>query len=197
MKTSRSIVCQTNMHLIMRIENVLNFVVNWFTFITNGFLSFFIVKMENVGLSVYFQWTLWKLSRPLIYLMTAGFSCSHRHFFHSKNICPLLFLTSSALFPFPISPQYFSLICDPFADPIQYIVTLPRYFSFRLPHLNMTTGPPQTNWTRIFSERRLVYFSVIEMDTATSGLLWIFHMHSEFSRPAMCINAITLISPQM
>jgi hypothetical protein len=26
-----------------------------------------------------------------------------------------------------------------------YIVTLPRYFSFRLPHLNI---PPQTNWTR-------------------------------------------------
>ena len=50
-----------------------------------------------------------------------------------------------------------------------YIVTLPRYFSFRLPHLNIATGPPQTNWTRIFSESRLVYFSVIETDTATSG----------------------------
>ena len=71
-----------------------------------------------------------------------------------------------------------------------YIVTLPRYFSFRLPHLNIPTGPPHTNWTRIFSERRLVYFSVIETDTATSGLRWIFHMHSEFSRPAMCNNAI-------
>ena len=41
----------------------------------------------------------------------------HRHLFHSKNICLLLFLTS-ALFPFPTSPQYVSLICDPFADPI-------------------------------------------------------------------------------
>jgi hypothetical protein len=41
----------------------------------------------------------------------------HRHLFHSKNICPLLFLTN-------------------------YIVTLPRYFSFRLPHLNIPTGPP-------------------------------------------------------
>jgi hypothetical protein len=30
-------------------------------------------------------------------------------------------------------------------------------------------APPQTNWTRIFSERRFVYFSVIETDTATSG----------------------------
>ena len=43
----------------------------------------------------------------------------HRHLFHSKNIFPPpLFLTSSVLFPFPTSPQYFSLICDPFADPI-------------------------------------------------------------------------------
>jgi hypothetical protein len=25
---------------------------------------------------------------------------------------------TSALYPFPTSPQYFSLICDPFADPI-------------------------------------------------------------------------------
>ena len=51
-----------------------------------------------------------------------------------------------------------------------YIVTLPRYFSFRLPHLNINTGPPQTNWTRIFSESRIFYFSVNETDTTTSGL---------------------------
>jgi hypothetical protein len=25
---------------------------------------------------------------------------------------------------------------------LKYIVTLPRYFSFRLPHLNIPTGPP-------------------------------------------------------
>jgi hypothetical protein len=55
----------------------------------------------------------------------------------------------------------------------------------------------QTNWTRIFSERRFVYFSVIETDTTTSGLRWIFHMHSEFSRPAMCNNAFMIISSQM
>jgi hypothetical protein len=44
------------------------------------------------------------------------------------------------------------------------------------------------NWTRIVSERGLVKISVIETDTATSGLHWIFHMHLEFSRPAMCNN---------
>jgi hypothetical protein len=43
--------------------------------------------------------------------------------------------------------------------------------------------------TRIVSERGLVKISVIETDTATSGLHWIFHMHLEFSRPAMCNNA--------
>jgi hypothetical protein len=31
--------------------------------------------------------------------------------------------------------------------------------------------------------------SVNETDTATSGLRWIFHMYSEFFRPAMCNNA--------
>ena len=48
---------------------------------------------------------------------------------------------------------------------------------------------PQTNWTRIVSECGLSKISVNETDTATSGLRWIFHMHSEFSRPAMCNNA--------
>jgi uncharacterized membrane protein len=55
----------------------------------------------------------------------------------------------------------------------------------------------RANWTRIsriFSERRLIYFSVIETDTATFGLRWIFHVHSELSRPGMCNNAIMTIS---
>ena len=55
----------------------------------------------------------------------------------------------------------------------------------------------RTNWTRIFSESRIFYFSVTETDTTTSGLRWIFHVHSEFSRPAMCNNAIMIISSQM
>ena len=103
------------------------------------------------------------------------------------NICP---------FPLPHLASIFFAYLWSFRWP-NYIVTLPSYFSFRLPHLNIPTGPPQTNWTRIFSERHLVYFSVIETDTATSGLRWIFHMHSEFSRPAMCNNAIMIISSQM
>ena len=42
---------------------------------------------------------------------------------------------------------------------------------------------------RIVSERGLLNISVNETDTATSGLRWIFHIHSEFSRPAMCSNS--------
>jgi hypothetical protein len=103
------------------------------------------------------------------------------------NICP---------FPLPHFASIFFAYLWSFRWP-NYIITLPRYFSFRLPHLNIPTGPPQTNWTRINSERGLVKISVIETDTATSGLRWIFHMHSEFSRPAMCKNAIMIISSQM
>ena len=38
-----------------------------------------------------------------------SFTTAHMHLFHSKNICPLLFLTSrqtSALYPFPTSSQF-------------------------------------------------------------------------------------------
>ena len=59
------------------------------------------------------------------------------------------------------------------------------------------TFTPQTNWTRIVSERGILKISVNETDTTTSGLRWFFHMHSEFSRPAMCNNAILIISSQM
>ena len=95
--------------------------------------------------------------------------------------------------PLPHFASIFSTYLWSFRWP-NYIVTLPRYFSFRLPHLNIFTGPPQTNWTRLVSESGLLKISVNETDITTSGLHWIFHMHSEFSRPAMCNNA-TCSSP--
>ena len=52
------------------------------------------------------------------------------------NICP---------FPLPHFASIFFAYLWSFRCP-NHIVTLPRYFSFRLPHLNI---PPQTNWTRI------------------------------------------------
>jgi hypothetical protein len=121
----------------------------------------------------------------------------HRHLLHSNNICHLIFLTSKHL-PFTPSPLRLNIFAYlwSFRWP-NYIVTLPIYFSFRLSHLNIPTAPPQTNWTKIFRERRIFYFYVIETDTPTCDLRWIFHMHSEFSRPAMCNNAIMIISSQM
>jgi hypothetical protein len=55
------------------------------------------------------------------------------------DICP---------FPLPHFASIFFAYLRSFRCP-NYIVTLPRYFSLRLPHLNIPTGPPQTNWTRI------------------------------------------------
>ena len=78
------------------------------------------------------------------FLTSKSMSSNHRHLFHSKNICPLLFLASmltSAFYPFPTSPQYFSLICDPFADPI--ISLHSRDISLSDCHIiNINTGPP-------------------------------------------------------
>jgi hypothetical protein len=48
------------------------------------------------------------------------------------NICP---------FPLPHFVSIFFAYLWSFRWP-KYIVTLPRYFSFRLPHLNIPTGPP-------------------------------------------------------
>jgi hypothetical protein len=85
----------------------------------------------------------------------------HRHLFHSKNICPPpLPYFKVNIYPFPL-PHFASIYFDylwSFRWP-NYIVTLPRYFSFRLPYLNIPTGPPQTNWTRIISDRGLVKIS--------------------------------------
>jgi hypothetical protein len=51
----------------------------------------------------------------------------------------LTILVQFVCFPFPTSRQYFSLICDPLTDPI--ISLHSRDISFRLPHLNIATGP--------------------------------------------------------
>ena len=76
------------------------------------------------------------------------------------NICP---------FPLPHFASIFFAYLWSFRSP-NYIVTLPRYFSFRMPHLNI---PPQTNWTRIFSERRIFYLSVIEWNKCLCILLYV------------------------
>ena len=68
----------------------------------------------------------------------------HRHLFHSKNICPPpLPYFKVNIYPLPL-PHFASIFFSylwSFRWP-NYIVTLPRYFSFRLPHLNIPTGTP-------------------------------------------------------
>ena len=111
-----------------------------------------------------------------IFLSNRNFSLyfrkgKHRHLFHSKNICPL----SSSLLQgkyLPFSPSPFRL------NMFRLFVILsltqlyhytPEIFLFSTAIFKYTYRAPQTNWTRIFSERRLVYFYIIETDTATSG----------------------------
>ena len=52
--------------------------------------------------------------------------------FFKVNICPFLLPHFASIF--------FAYLCS-FRWP-NYIVTLPRYFSFEMPHLNIPTGPP-------------------------------------------------------
>jgi hypothetical protein len=64
------------------------------------------------------------------------------------NICP---------FPLPHFASIFFAYLWSFRWP-NYIVTLPRYFSFRLPHLNISTGPP---WGEVGKGKRAdVYLEV-------------------------------------
>ena len=55
-------------------------------------------------------------------------------------------------------------------------------------------APPQTNWTKIFSESHIFYFSVNETDTTTSGLRWIFIcIRNSLDRP--CVTMPSWWSP--
>jgi hypothetical protein len=67
-----------------------------------------------------------------------------------------------------------------------YIVTLPTYFSFRLPHLNIASGPPSDELDK---NNQRTWLSENFSHWNGYSHFRIFHMHSEFSRPAMCNNA--------
>jgi hypothetical protein len=107
----------------------------------------------------------------------------HRHLFHSKNLCPsssplrlnifLLFVILSLTQLYRYTPEIFLFSTATFK------------YTYRAP-LRRIGQNSQWTW--------LMKIYIIETDTATSGLRWIFHMHSEFSRPAMFNNA-TCSSP--
>ena len=141
---------------------------------------------------------IWYLKKNSILLKSGYIECLKKGCYSQalvsfkKYMPPPLPYFKVNICPFPL-PHFASIF---FADPI--ISLHSRDISLFDCHIyTYLRGPPQKNWTRIFSERRIFYFSVIESDTATSGLRWIFHIHSEFSRPARGNNAIMIISSQM
>ena len=95
---------------------------------------------------------------------------NHRHLFHSKNICPSSSLLQGKYLPFTPSPlrlNIFRLIV--ILSLTQLYRYTPEIFLFSTATLKYKYRAPQTNWTRIFSESRIFYFSVTETDTVTSG----------------------------
>jgi hypothetical protein len=71
---------------------------------------------------------------------------SHRHLFHSKNICPSSSLLQGKHLPFSPSPLRLNIFrLFVILSLTQLYRYTPRYFSFRLPHLNISTGPPQSD----------------------------------------------------
>ena len=70
-----------------------------------------------------------------------------------------------------------------------YIVTLPRYFSFRLPHLNISTGLPSDKLDKN-SQRMWLIKNFSEWNGYNHFRFALdFSYAYEFSRPAMCSNA--------
>ena len=104
----------------------------------------------TINISIYYKsygsgqvWKKMKKKLNIYYcIINEGFS--HRHLFHSKNICPPpLPYFKVNIYPLPL--PHFASICFAYLWSFRwpnYIVTLPRYFSFRLPHLNINIGPP-------------------------------------------------------
>jgi hypothetical protein len=76
-----------------------------------------------------------------------------------------------------------------------YIVTLPRYFSFRLPHLNIPTGPSSDELGK--NIQRTSHFLFFSQWNGYSYFRFALDFSYAFSRPAMCNNAIMIISSQM
>jgi hypothetical protein len=61
--------------------------------------------------------------------------------------------------PFPL--PHFASICFAYLWSFRwsnYIVTLPRYFSLRLPHLNIPTGPPSDELDKNIQRTQIVLF---------------------------------------
>ena len=93
------------------------------------------------------------------------------------NICPL---------PLPLNIFHLFVILSL----TQLYCYTPEKFLFSTASFKYTYRAPLRRIGQQYSAK-VVYYSV------NSGLRWIFHMHSEFSIPAMCNNSIMIISSQM
>jgi hypothetical protein len=60
---------------------------------------------------------------------------------YSTKVAFFIFQSLKRIQPLPVCAGFFICIRNSFRWP-NYIVTLPRYFSFRLSHLSINTGPP-------------------------------------------------------
>jgi hypothetical protein len=110
--------------------------------------------------------------------------------FIQKIYAPSSSLLQGKHLPFSPSPLCLNIFClFVILSLTQLYRYTPEIFLFSTATFKYTYRAPLRRIGQEVSERGLVKISVIETDTATSGLHWIFHMHSEFSRPAMCNNA--------
>ena len=115
--------------------------------------------------------------------------------FIQKRYAPPLPYFKVNIYPFPL-PNFASIFVAylwSFRWP-NYIITLPRYVYFQLPHLNIPTGLPSDELDKHIQRTSHFLFFSHWNRCSHFRLCWIFHMHSEFSRPIMCNNAIMIIS---
>ena len=97
------------------------------------------------------RYDLWVLRHKIgAFSIQSCRSCYARHYVNATGTCFIqkIYAPSSSLLqgkhlPFTTSPLHLNICClFVILSLTNYIVTLPRYFSFRLPHLNINTGPP-------------------------------------------------------
>jgi hypothetical protein len=81
-------VCQTNMHLIMWIENAFKFCGELIHFYKERISFLFYCEDGKREAVSWLSLNLWKSSRPFIYLMSAGFGCSSDSSMVSWGFCP-------------------------------------------------------------------------------------------------------------
>ena len=118
----------------------------------------------------------------------------HRHLFHSKHICPSSSLLQGKHLPFTPSPLRLFVILSL----TQLYRYTPEIFLFSTATFKYKYRAPLRRIGQEYSAK--VAFSIFQSLKRMQPLpvcAGFFHMHSEFSRPAMCNNAIMNISSQM